>query len=127
MPDLNSLRGILLFVMGFTFGVLVLFFHYNWYPILFPVYERRLAHNMNLKRPPNVIHIAGKPLEHVKINNLTDNIYYSVKTSVANYGKRLFVLTVTWFQTLPDRNKVTGHDVCRSHRYMLSLIYARCD
>ena len=97
----NGLCGTLFFIA--SVGVLMLF-TYNWYPILFPVYKGRLA------TPPdmNLTHIAGKLMEHVTINGITDNVYFTVRTSVENYRQRLSILLLTWFQTL-DKNKVASY------------------
>ena len=52
----------------------------------------------------NSTHIDGKPMEKV-IVNYTDNMFFTVKTSVKNYRKRLSLLMLTWFQVV-DKNKV---------------------
>ena len=97
----NRLRGTLLFVAGFV-SAGVLMFTYNWYPILFPDWKGRLA------TPPdmNLTHIAGKLMERVTINNIPDNVYFTVRTSVTNYRERLSILMLTWFQTV-NKNKVS--------------------
>ena len=100
----NRLRGTLLFVAGFV-SAGVLMFMCNWHPALFPVYKGR-----SLATPPsatdmNVTHIAGKLMEPVAINNIADNIYFTVRTSSANYRKRLLILMLTWLQTV-NKDKV---------------------
>ena len=103
----SGLRGTLFFISGIASAGVLMLFTYNWYPILFPVYKGRLA---QVATPPdmNLTHIAGKLMEHVTINSIADNVYFTVRTSVENYRQRLSILMLTWFQTL-DKNKVASY------------------
>ena len=52
----------------------------------------------------NATHICGILMEPVNVN-YTRNIYFTVKTTHKYYTNRLFLLMLTWLQTV-DKNKV---------------------
>ena len=52
----------------------------------------------------NATHVYGTLMEPVNVN-YTRNIYFSVKTTHKYYTKRLFLLMLTWLQTV-DKDKV---------------------
>ena len=56
----------------------------------------------------NATHINGTLMEPVNVN-YTRNIYFSVKTTHKYYTERLFLLMLTWLQTV-DKNKVSLHN-----------------
>ena len=105
----NRLRGTVLFVAGFVSAGVLMLFTCNWYPVLFPVNKGRGLATPPSPPPPapdmNLTHITDKLMERVTINNITDNVYFTVRTSSANYRKRLLILMLTWFQTV-NKNKV---------------------
>ena len=99
----NILHGTLSILTGFACGGILILLVYNWYPEEFaatpPRGDMTITHFRKSRR------IKGKPLERVTIQNFTDNIYFTVRTSAENYRSRLSLLLLTWFQTV-NKNKV---------------------
>jgi len=97
----RALRWIQLCVTGFVCVAMVAVMLCDWHPLVLPAYPIN-----ERSHPPsmNSTHIDGKPMEKV-IVNYTDNMFFTVKTSVKNYRKRLSLLMLTWFQVV-DKNKV---------------------
>ena len=102
------LHGALVILTGFACGgiliLLICDWNEDWNHVEFadtvtPPHHLKLTHVRKTHR------LKGKPLERVMTNNFTDNIYFTVRTSVENYKSRLSLLLLTWFQTV-NKSKV---------------------
>ena len=96
------LYGALLLLTGFACGGILILLVCDWNHGEF---ADTPPHHLNLTRARKTHRLKGKPLESVMTNNFTDNIYFTVRTSVENYKSRLSLLLLTWFQTV-NKNKV---------------------
>ena len=100
-PGLRSRRVLVIFVVAVV-GIVILLVH-----------GRHPNSYMSEKRTPldmNSTHIKGLPIEPTAVN-ITDNIYFTVKTSAMNYKKRLPDVMLTWFQAV-NKSKV---EYCTMH------------
>ena len=97
------LHGALLLLTGFACGGIIILLVCDWNHGEFA--DTPPPHYLNLTHVRKTHRLKGKPLERVMTNNFTDNIYFTVRTSVENYKSRLSLLLLTWFQTV-NKSKV---------------------
>ena len=97
------LHGALLLLTGFAFGGIITLLVCDWNHGEFA--DTPPPHHLNLTHVRKTHRLKGKSLERVMTNNFTDNIYFTVRTSVENYKSRLSLLLLTWFQTV-NKSKV---------------------
>ena len=110
-------------VTGFVSIVIVVVMWCDWSSPLPATY---LGSERSYPPAMNTTHINGKPMERV-VTNYTNNIFFTVKTSMKNYRKRLTLLMLTWFQVV-DKNKVCSapglamcHALCTIAIYPLNV------
>ena len=119
----RALRWMQLCVTGFVSIVIVVVMWCDWSSPLPATY---LGSERSYPPAMNTTHINGKPMERV-VTNYTNNIFFTVKTSMKNYRKRLTLLMLTWFQVV-DKNKVCSapglamcHALCTIAMYPLNV------
>ena len=98
------LYGALLLLTGFACGGILILLVWN-HGEFADTPPHHLNLDLNLTHVRKTHRLKGKPLEHVMTNNFTDNIYFTVRTSVEHYKSRLSLLLLTWFQTV-NKSKV---------------------